>query len=193
MARVSELVKYGKLLHKSGMVIGKGGNISARDGNTLIVKRKGYDMSCGDSKGYVKYGPVFVTKKVTKYPDNMSSELPMHIACYIARKNIKAVIHVHSPFMVAAAATNKKLKKVSYEFECVMGSDVPVIGYVKPGSERLASGIAKHVKNGANAVLMRRHGAVITGKCIEEAYLRALSLDRACLVNLLSNRGQINK
>lgn len=177
MNKIKEIAKYGKMLHESGLVVGCGGNISVRDNRgNIIIKKRGADMSRGRDSDYAAVPMTGVAKK----DPALSTETPFHLACYAAKKDVGAVIHVHSPYIVAAGIKLAKLNKVSYEFECVLGDSAPVIGYIKPGSEALAKAIAREVKKGASAVLMRRHGAVSVGKTLEEAYVRMLVLERAC-------------
>ncbi|MEA3489459.1 MAG: class II aldolase/adducin family protein [Candidatus Omnitrophota bacterium] len=181
MDKTREIARYGKLLHLNGLVIGPGGNISLRDGDSLIIKKKGADMSREDADDYIR---VPFPEKDSR-DGSLSSETPLHIACYEARKDIAAVIHVHSPYMIALAGRTDLLESTSYEFDCVLRKAVPVIGYIQPGTQELAAAVAEKIRDGANAVIMRRHGAISVGRDLEEAYLRILALDRACISLLL--------
>jgi len=178
-----DLIKYGKLLHEKDLVIGRGGNISARSGDTLLIKKKFADMFPGNAKDYIAV-PYPSTPAVEMA--ELSSETPLHLASYAAREDIKAVIHAHSPMSIAASSKTDVLESPSYEFDCIIQKPVPVIGYIQPGSEELASAIGAELKRGANAVLMKRHGAVTVGSSLEEAYLRMLALERACISFLYS-------
>ena len=130
---------------------------------------------------------LFVTLKfseVEKHLDTLSSETPFHVACYKTRSDIQAIIHVHSPHVVAVAGKTDILRSQSYEFDCILGKDVPVVEYIQPGSYDLASAIAEKAAGGVNAVMLRQHGAIAFGKDLEEAYLRILALERACVTFL---------
>jgi L-fuculose-phosphate aldolase len=174
-----EIAKYGKLLHDTGLVIGAGGNISVRDGEKLIIKKRETSMSAGDPDDYAVIGLAEARKGASAYM--LSSETPFHLACYAAGPEINALVHVHSPYMTAAAKKTDVLEDISYEFECVLQNPVPVIGFLKPGSAALGEALAEKVRNGATAVLMRKHGAVSVGKDLKEAYLRIQALERACI------------
>jgi L-fuculose-phosphate aldolase len=175
-----EAAKYGRLLHEKGLVIGAGGNISARDGDFLVIKKKGVDMSGGRPGDYAR----IKLEKAEEEKELLSTETPFHAACYKASKNVNAVIHVHSPLVIAAAEKTDILESVSYEFDCILQKAVPVIEYIQPGSFSLASALAEKVSVGAGAVMMKRHGSICVGKDLEEAYLRVLALERACLTFL---------
>ena len=182
MGILREIAGYGRLLHENKFVIGAGGNISARDASAIVIKKKGADMSLGRARDYVR----LPFSEAEKGGDMLSSETPLHIACYNARDDIGAVVHVHSPYIVAAAGRIDILGSVSYEFDCILQKAVPVIEYIQPGSFELAAAVAEKIKQGAGAVLMRRHGAIAVGKDLKEAYLRTLALERACVTFLHS-------
>ena len=171
-----ELVRYGKLLHEKELVIGAGGNISACAGDEVLIKRRGIDMSRGTEEDYLS---VMKSAEVVEDPE-LSTETPFHLACYKSSKDVRAVIHVHSPYSIAASERVTKLPVVSYEFECLAGGPVPVLEYIDPGSEALASAIGEEISKGAAVVLMKKHGAVSVGKDLEDTYLKIMALERAC-------------
>ena len=180
MGTVEELIRYGCLLHEKELVIGAGGNISARDGEHIVIKRKGADMSEAGAGDYVRVS----LKEASGENENLSSETPLHVACYKARQDVQAVVHVHSPMVIATAEKTHFLESTSYEFDCLLERTVPVVEYIQPGSAELGEAVAEEISSGANAVIMRRHGAVSVGRSPEEAYLRALALERACVTFL---------
>ena len=180
MNKKQELVNYGEMLHEKDLVIGAGGNISVRNDNGFIIKRKFVDMSKGTKADYISVG----FDHLAQTEDIVSSETALHIKCYKAQGEIGAVIHVHSPYMVAVSEQVKALQSTSYEFDCVIGDDVPVIEYIQPGSEALAEATEKLITEGHSAILLRRHGGLSVGQDLEQAYLRILALDRACLTYL---------
>ncbi len=189
MDLMKTLIEYGKRAHADGLVIGAGGNISAKDKNHLIIKKKGADMSAGDENCYVRLIFSEITKGLAEEREGsvLSSETPLHIACYRADSEAGAVIHVHPPYIIAASGKAGVFESPSYEFECILGGSVPVIEYIQPGSLRLAEAVAGKIKEGASAVMLKRHGAISVGKDLEEAYIRILALERGCITYLHSN------
>ena len=192
MDKMESIIKYGKKAHADGLVIGAGGNISERDDDFLIIKKKGADMSEGSEDSYVRLLFAEVSKRMgdpayeREEGDILSSETPLHIACYEASPDIGAVIHAHPPYTIAASGKVAFLEDVSYEFECILGKSVPVIDYIEPGSQDLASAVAEKVTEGARAVMLKKHGSIAVGKDLEEAYIRILALERACITYLNS-------
>ncbi|MDD5634530.1 MAG: class II aldolase/adducin family protein [Candidatus Omnitrophica bacterium] len=183
MNKLKVIAKYGKLLCADQLAIGSGGNLSIRDERSVIIKKKGASMSSGSAKNYIK---VPLNKINGPLKNDLSSETPFHIACYESRPDIGAVIHVHSPFIVAAGSKIKRLNSNSYEFDYILKSSVPVIKYIQPGSIALARAVAKEIKNGSSAVILKRHGAISVGKTLEEAYIRIRALERACMTFVFS-------
>jgi L-fuculose-phosphate aldolase len=190
MDKMESIIKYGKKAHTDGLVIGAGGNISERDDDFLIIKKKGADMSEGCEDSYVRLLFDEVSKRMAdpayekEEADILSSETPLHIACYKVSPDIGAVIHVHPPYTIAASGKVAFLEDISYEFECILGKSVPVIDYIEPGSQDLASAVAEKVTEGARAVMLKKHGSIAVGKNLEEAYIRILALERACITYL---------
>lgn len=184
MAILEDLVASGRFLHSHSLVIGSGGNISARESGDIYIKKSGVDMSSAAEKDYLKLE--LSGTSVTPAGRELSSETPLHISIYKSRADIFAVAHTHSPYAIAFAEKFSVLESPSYEFDCMIGKSSLVLPYILPGSPQLAEAVAGTFSSGHNAVLLRRHGVVSSGKDIFEACLRALAVERAAMVLLLS-------
>ena len=183
MDNIEKLLNCGRLLHEHRLVIGSGGNISSRQAGSVTIKKKDVDMSRAVREDYAA-----ISLDGARSAENtlLSSETPLHLACYASAEDISSVIHVHSPYMIAASARTDILESPSYEFDCIIGHSVPVIPYLRPGSRELGEAVAGKIAAGSRVVLMRRHGAVTAGKDIDQALMRALALERACIAFLFS-------
>jgi L-fuculose-phosphate aldolase len=178
MGMIGDLIENGKFLHKHGLVIGAGGNISIRDKEFLIIKRSGADMSCAGPSDYIR---VSFSHDADLEQPGVSSEIFIHRECYLAREDVRAVAHAHPPYSVAASEKTSLLESPSYEFDCLVGKFSPVVSYLQPGSSELGKTVADKVSRGSNAVILKRHGVVAVGKDIKEACLRVLAVERACM------------
>ncbi|MBD3296490.1 MAG: fuculose phosphate aldolase [Candidatus Omnitrophica bacterium] len=177
-----ELEKYGKKIHSAGLVIGTGGNISLRLGDVLFIKKQACRMCGVGEEAFIKTS---LSELVNGKIAGASSETPLHLSCYEADDTVGAVVHVHPPYSIAAAERTAQLESVSYEFDCVLGErPVPVVDFIKPGSRGLAEAVARHIREGAVSVLLSRHGTVSVGADLEQAFLRAVALERACITFL---------
>src|SRR5579863_3844607 len=103
-----------------------------------------------------------------------SSETPMHLAIYAAT-NATAVVHTHSPEVIALSAARDELPAIHYAITG-LGGPVRVAPYVRFGSDTLAAA-AVGALNGRSAVILRNHGAVTHGRDLAQAYDRALLLE----------------
>merc|ERR1712226_1225247 len=107
----------------------------------------------------------------------------LHSAIHSARPDIKCIIHIHTPAIVAVSAMKCGLLYLSQE-ACLLGdlSYHSYEGLVLEGSEKqsLAKDLGVHNK----VMLLRNHGAVCCGETIEEALYYAYHLVLACETQL---------
>lgn len=178
-----ELVKYGKLIYAHNLVVGSGGNISVRVKNKIYIKASKVSLENSAKKDYNEID--IKTGRTKCFKGACSVETPMHAACYKARPDIGAVIHTHPVYGTIVGMLVKKMGPVSYESMFVLSSEVPVINYKRPGTKDLAEAVGNAIKK-YNAVLLKRHGAVVVGCDIKEAYEKSVVLERACKIYVLS-------
>ncbi len=98
----------------------------------------------------------------------------MHLAIYAAT-SAAAVVHTHSPEVVALSASRSELPAIHYAITG-LGGPVRVAPYVRFGSAGLAAA-AVEALTGRSAVILRNHGAVSYGRDLAQAYDRALLLE----------------
>lgn len=99
----------------------------------------------------------------------------LHSAIHAARPDLKCIIHLHTPNIVAVSAMKCGLLYLSQE-SCLVG-DVSYHSYeglVVEGDER--DRIAKDLGVHNKVMLLRNHGAVCCGETIEEAFYYAYHL-----------------
>ena len=86
-----------------------------------------------------------------------------------------AVVHTHSPEVIALSAARSELPAIHYAITA-LGGPVRVAPYVRFGSAGLAAA-AVDALDGRRAVILRNHGAVTYGRDLTQAYDRALLLE----------------
>ena len=173
-----ELVNTGRRVEEAGLIIGEDGNISARSGNVVYIKRRSASMGKAKITDYI---PIDIkTGKTLRKKDKPSTEIYMHLACYRERKDVGAVIHTHPVFATAIGIANVGIRPLSYETAANLNSHIARIGYFPPGTPELGKPIGRAIKR-HNAILIRSHGLVTVGKDLEEAFLRNLAVERAAL------------
>jgi L-fuculose-phosphate aldolase len=176
---IKGLAAVGKKIACCGLVIGEGGNISAKSGAIVYIKKRGVSMADAKSSDYVPVG--INTGKPLDPKSKPSTEVPMHIACYKSRKDVGAVIHTHPIFITALGVAGIGLKDLPYEAKVYLKSDIAAIPYIKPGSAALGRAVGRAIKK-HNAVILKNHGLITVGKDIKEAFLRTLAAERAALI-----------
>jgi L-fuculose-phosphate aldolase len=167
-----QLVSYSARLLDDGLAVGSGGNISVRVGDTVAITPSGV--------GYANMRPedvCLVTTGGAELPANTetpSTETPMHLAIY-TRTKAAAVVHTHSPEVIALSASRTDLPAIHYAITG-LGGPVRVAPYARFGSADLAAATAKAL-DGRSAVILRNHGAVTYGRDLAQAYDRAVLLE----------------
>jgi len=172
-----QLVEIGKKIADKGLVVGPGGNTSARVGNIVYMKACGICFEEAKVSDYV--GIDLKTGKIVYGSKKPTCEIAMHLGCYLERKDITAVIHTHPPIATAVGMLGITLEPFTPDFVALVDSDVPTINYVCPSTKDLANEIKKVIKK-HNAVLMCNHGLLTVGSNLVEAYYRTLLIEDAC-------------
>ena len=117
---------------------------------------------------------------------NPSVETPFHLAIYKKRKDIGAIVHSHSVYALAVAASGKTVPVFLDEMFSNIGGELVVAEYNLPGSDELAESVLSKIED-KNAILLANHGAVCCGKNLEDAYHVAETVEKICRVFILSS------
>ncbi len=184
-----ELKHQGRIAYRAGLVWGNNGNISARlDEDTFIISASGTHLEqladddiviCRVSEADYHQG--------SKRP---SSETPLHRAVYRARPEAGGVIHC-SPFyttLVACTALPLRVDLIP-EAMAFLGS-IGRVPYNYPGQEELASNVGAAIAEHP-AVLMENHGAITFGHTLEEAVVRAETLEVLCRLHVVAQAANL--
>jgi L-fuculose-phosphate aldolase len=102
---------------------------------------------------------------------------------YSAREDVGAVIHCHPEMALALAAVGKKISPI-HTSSVRFAKEVPVTaflyGFWREHGERALKAMGDKC-----AVIVRGHGAIVTGKTIEEACINMVQLERTAKMILL--------
>ena len=179
----TELVRHGNRLLADGLSIGSAGNLSVRAGDVVAITPSGIAyplMRAADICLVTLKGEQLADREATR--GTPSSETPMHLAIYAAT-GATAVVHTHSPEVIALSAARRELPAIHYAITA-LGGPVRVAPYARFGSTQLAEA-AVAALDGRSAVILRNHGAVTYGADLAQAYDRALLLEwLACTYRL---------
>ncbi len=170
------LVEIGKKIADKGLVVGPGGNISARVDNIVYMKASGICLEEAKTSDYI--GVDLKTGDIVDGNKKPTCEIAMHLGCYLERKDITAVIHTHPTIATAIGMQDITLKPFTPHLAALVG-DIPTIKYLVPGGKELAEEVKKIIKK-HNAVLMCNHGLLTVGSDLREAYYKTLLIEDAC-------------
>ncbi len=179
-----DLIEAGLDVFEGGLVKGRAGNISLRmPENRILISPTGFCLGRLQDDELVV---ISLKGELLEGERKPSTEYKAHLAVYMTRPDVGAVVHTHSTYASVAAYLQLPLLKVNPEAAAEVGK----VGRVKaltPGTQELAVAVAKAL--GSNgAVLMERHGALTVGVNMREAVNRAFYLEEACKVSYLIER-----
>ncbi len=178
----AEIIAVGRRLHDKGLITAAEGNVSVRTPHGLLV------TASGVSKGELTPELVIATDEDGRGPTRgprVTSEVPMHVAIYRRRPDVRAVVHAHPPFATAFAVAHVPLDQPLLAESVLLLGPVPLVPYQAPATPALADAVGEAC-TGANAVLLANHGAVALGETLEEAHRRMETLEHLAHVTLLA-------
>jgi L-fuculose-phosphate aldolase len=173
----AQLVTYSARLLDDGLAVGSAGNMSVRVGDVVAITPSGigyHDMQPADVCLVTQTGTELTDRAGRGNQETPSTETPMHLAIYAAT-GAQAVVHTHSPEVIALSASRDELPAIHYQITG-LGGPVRVAPYVRFGSAGLAAA-AVEALDGRQAVILRNHGAVTYGRDLAQAYDRAVLLE----------------
>ena len=163
-----QVVEYCRKLHDSGLSAGTTGNISifrADEGLMAISPGSmGYQQLTADDIVIMD-----LAAKVVAGKRRPSSESGMHLGCYRARKDIRALVHTHSPQATTLAVLGWDLPAVHYMIGYSGGALVRCAPYRLFGSPELAEEAVSYL-GGGYACLLQNHGVLAGGPDIGHAW-----------------------
>ncbi|HTU76059.1 MAG TPA: class II aldolase/adducin family protein [Trebonia sp.] len=166
-------------LSRAGLVVGTAGNVSVRDGDLVAVTPSGVR--------YAGLAPELVgvhrlDGAAVEAPLAPTSELPLHLAIYAARPEVRAVVHTHPPAATALSTLVDEVPAVHY-YMAMFGGPVAVAPYATYGTAQLAGNVVQALQD-RTACLMGSHGAVTVGADLATAQDNSLYLEWLCDVYL---------
>lgn len=178
-----ELIGTCKKLKSCGLLLGVAGNLSLRweESGYMVITPSAMDYDA------IQVEDIVVVDLTTgKYNGRRkpSIEAPMHLGIYQARKDIGAIIHIHSPYATALACARRELPV--FAGALVPIGHIPLAPFAVPGSSEMASNVVSALGPSGKAVLQANHGLVVTGSDMSEAVARLFTIERAAHTYLLA-------
>jgi len=180
-----DLCAHGAALAAQGLARAGSGNISVRlaDGNILIsptdeglgtLHPEG--LSLVSPEGQHLTGPA------------PSKELPLHLAIYVSRPSVGAVVHLHTPHatawsMVAGLDPANCLPPLTPYAVMRLGR-VALVPFAVPGSAVLCDWVRARAPQ-HSAFLLANHGPVVSARTLKDAVFAAEELEETARLALL--------
>lgn len=180
---VAQLIVVGRKAVAAGLVIGSGGNLSARlpgadecvitCSGSWLDELTGADFSLvGIADGEVRGG----------HP-RPSSEVPLHLATYRARPDANALIHLHPQTSVLLDALGHPIRLLTIDHAYYV-REVRSTPFLQSGTPELAQAGADAMADGCNCVILGHHGCSVVADTVELAHKRAANLEEAARATL---------
>lgn len=176
---VDELCRLGSGLVSAGLVLGSGGNLSARvpGGDVIAVTARGtwLDRLVPADFSLVRLADGAVLGGAPA----PSTELALHVECYRSRPDVTAVVHVHPQTSVLLTALGHPIRAITTDHQAYVG-EVRVAPYRHPGTPELATEAAALLADGScDCVVLSHHGCSVVADSVEMAHRRVLNLEEA--------------
>lgn len=174
----AEVIAAGQELVARGLVARTWGNVSCRiDENTFAVTPSGI--------GYERLTPetiVAVDIRTQQYAGKVkpSSEKGIHAAAYRLNPNVNFVIHTHQAYATCLSVSGYTALVPGEDERAILGGDILRTTYALPGTKALRRNVEAALVAGGSAILMERHGALLTGVDRAMAFARAVALEAVC-------------
>jgi L-fuculose-phosphate aldolase len=162
----SEIIATVSQFSKSGLNFGRSGNVSARTQKGFLITPSGIDyddMAAKDINELDIKGNIITGSLIP------SSEWLMHRAVYLARNDVNAIVHVHSPYATGIACTRKPIPPFHYMVTVLGGDCIPCADYATFGTEELAQSVVATLGK-YMACLLANHGQIAVGVNLATAF-----------------------
>jgi len=180
-----DIIKFALKLNSTNLSPLRSGNVSIRSTENNI---EGFLLTPSGIK-YETLKPedvVFLSLK-DKYDDlkmfnsglNPSSEWRFHQDIYLKKKEVKAIVHAHSPHATAVSTHGKSIPAFHYMVALAGGDDIKCAEYATFGTTELSTNIIKVLEN-RKACLMSNHGQLTVGTTIKQAFELAQEVENIC-------------
>jgi ribulose-5-phosphate 4-epimerase/fuculose-1-phosphate aldolase len=178
----SELARACRVLDAASLSCGTWGFLARRDdlGRGVWSTRDGVGFDEITNEDLLLLGP---SGEVVRGEGEPDSEVSLALEIMAVRSDVHAVVHAHSLYATAFAATERPLQAISHEGCHLVPPGVARddVARRSEGGEGLAVSLGTR-----NSILMPGHGLVSVAETVGEAVALAVYLEKACQLQLLS-------
>jgi len=159
-------------MNARGLNRGKSGNVSARFDDGFLVTPTGMAYESTQTVDIV----AMTQDGAALGPRLPSSEWRFHRDIYAARREVGAIVHVHSPFATSIACLGRDIPPFHYMIAVAGGKDIRCAAYATFGTQQL-SDHALCALEGRKACLLANHGMIAIGASLTAALALAVEVE----------------
>ncbi len=179
-AVLEEFRRIGRDLFVAGLVSSHGGNMSVRQGDRILITRRGSMLAHLDERDVIDIGLDENDAGVTL----ASTEIVVHRAIYQATSAL-AIVHTHPPYAIAQSLVKDEIVPVDSEGSYLLHKVPVVAAQLTAGSSEVADLLPQWLKE-YDLVMLRGHGPFAIGHLLEEAYQLTSVLEMTCRILTIS-------
>lgn len=181
-----EFLRIAKELEASPLAsLGPGkGSISARclEEPALWMTPSGMKFSRLGTSDLVKVG---LDGEILEGFRKPSLDVVFHRAIYVARPDVGAVVHTHSPYATAWACLGEPIQPMILALVLLVGGSVDIAPFAFPQTPELGEAVVEALGQ-KNAVLMANHGVVCVGKNLAKALACASTVENVAQIQAIA-------
>ena len=175
-----DIIEACRSLNRLGLVTGTSGNISMRTPTGLLISPTGmaYDA--------LEPGHIVPMQWDGSFAGTVtpSSEWRFHRDILLARPELNAVVHTHSPHATAVGILGRDIPAIHYGIAAAGGHDIRCAPYETFGTPELAGRVVTALQ-GRRACLMAHHGVLVAHRTLAEALALAATVEELAQAFLL--------
>ena len=170
-----QLLVASKKLLSLGLNRGTSGNCSLRSGEHFLITPSGIPVADMSVESMVKMD--FTGRVIGS--GEPSSEWRFHRDILKQRKDLNAVVHVHSVFATTLACLNKSIPAFHYMISVAGGDSIRCAPYALFGGQQLSDNALAALQQ-RKACLLANHGMITLGRDMEDALSISVEVEMLC-------------
>jgi len=179
-AVLEQFQRVGRDLFVAGLISSHGGNMSVRQGDRILITRRGSMLAHLEERDVVDIGLEENDANVAL----ASTEIVVHRAIYAATSAL-AVVHTHPPYAIAQSLVKDEIVPMDSEGSYLLHKVPVVAAQLTAGSSEVAE-LLPHWLKEYDLVMLRGHGPFAIGHLLEEAYQLTSVLEMTCRILTIS-------
>lgn len=170
-----QLLQAAQTMAQTGLNKGTSGNASIRLEDGFLITPSGVPAEQLNT-GSMVYMDWQGVPEAGKKP---SSEWRFHRDIFLARPEVRAVVHCHSMFATTMACMGRNVPPFHYMIAAVGGDEIRCAPYALFGTQAL-SDVAVTALQDRLACLLAHHGMIAIGKSLSQAMAIAVEVENLC-------------